>query len=337
MPLLSDAFHKNKLNEYHINIETKYIVGNEILVRNSNNSFNQDVVNGIRCVKNYYVDGVLKHIEKEFDSRIEYTFIANDMKDQEFLCFNCGMKSKLEDFVDGCPYCGTSYNMDYHDKEMGNKYHYDLVLKNPLYRVVTGIIDLIVSMIIAYIFIVSTSRTFNTYDISKIFIYGFLLALVLYYFFYTIDAYVILAPVRRYKERVNNEQKGFWTRTNVDKKTFFNNLNYEIAKKYYQKMDIIDYDILDYLEFKDTYKDGVLYVEVKVDVRTVSFDDGKFISTRSNESFTLKRNDAGTLELKDGVNMIRCHNCGSTIDVTKGKCEYCDSEIKYFQEWIMVD
>ncbi|MDE6292439.1 MAG: hypothetical protein K2L98_02025, partial [Bacilli bacterium] len=69
----------------------------------------------------------------------------------------------------------------------------------------------------------------------------------------------------------------------------------------------------------------------------ISYKDGEILSNTGNESFVLKRHDAGTLDLKDGVNMIRCHNCGSTIDVTKGKCEYCDSEIKYLQEWIMVD
>ena len=32
---------------------------------------------------------------------------------------------------------------------------------------------------------------------------------------------------------------------------------------------------------------------------------------------------------------MMCHNCGASIDVTKSKCEYCDSEIKYLQEWIL--
>ena len=36
-------------------------------------------------------------------------------------CKNCGMSSKLKDFVDGCPYCGTYYNIDYTDKDLGGK------------------------------------------------------------------------------------------------------------------------------------------------------------------------------------------------------------------------
>lgn len=337
MPLVSEVFHKNKLKDLNINIETKYIVGNEIKIRNSDDSLNQDVEKGIRCEKNYYVNGELKKSEKEFDSRIEYTYVTSEQDEKEYKCSNCGMKAQIKDFVDGCPYCGTSYNIDYQEKDMGSKYTYDLVLKNSLYRIITGVVDLIVSIIISYIFIVSTSRTFNGYDIGKIFIYGFILALILYYFFYTLDAYIILGPIRRFKERENKEQRDFWERTKVDKATFFNNLNYELGKKYYQDEHIIDYDILDYLEYNDTYRDDILYVEVKAVVRIISYKDGEMLSNTSDESFVLKRHEAGTLDLKDGVNMIRCHNCGSTIDVTKGKCEYCDSEIKYLQEWIMVD
>ena len=41
------------------------------------------------------------------------------------------------------------------------------------------------------------------------------------------------------------------------------------------------------------------------------------------------------LELKDGTNHIKCHNCGASIDITEGHCSYCHSEIKYFQDWIL--
>lgn len=34
--------------------------------------------------------------------------------------------------------------------------------------------------------------------------------------------------------------------------------------------------------------------------------------------------------------MIRC-SCGSTIDVTHGKCDFCGKEIKSIQEWEWVN
>lgn len=335
MSLISETFHKDKLKKYNINIKTKYIVDDKILEKNTNDTTNDDIKNGVICKKEYYINNKLIHTENKFDTRIEYTYISKNEENKEYKCPNCGMKSKLEDFIDGCPYCGTYYNIDYTDEELGSKQHYDRVLRNPTYRIVTGIIDIIISLLLSYLFIKTTSRTFNSYDVSKIFIYGAILSLILYYLFYTIDAYVILTPIKKYKDKQNQKQIDFWNRTKIDKKTFFNNLNYEIRKKYYEDSNIIDYDILDYLEFNEFTKEDKLYVKVKVEIRKVSFINNKISSKIEDEIFTLKRHDNGILELKDGANIIKCHNCGASINATKEECEYCHTKIKYLQEWIM--
>lgn len=335
MALISDNFQKNKLKKENINIRTKYIVGNKILEINTNNSHNDDIIKGIRCEKNYYVGEHLKHVENKFDSRIEYTFITKNQENKEYTCPNCGMYSKVKNFLDGCPYCHTYYNIDYVDKDMGGKYHYDRVLKNQVYRLITAVIDIIISLIISFLFIKFTSRTFNSYDISKIFIYGTILALVLYYFFYIVDGYIVLGPIKRYKDIQNKKQIEFWNKTKIDKKIFYNNLNYEIKNKYYNSSNIIDYDIIDYDEFKDYTKDNTLYVKVKAYVRIVEFKNGKFTSKFINESYLLRNINTETLELKEGPNITKCHNCGSSVDITKDHCEYCNTSIKYFQNWIL--
>ena len=43
------------------------------------------------------------------------------------------------------------------------------------------------------------------------------------------------------------------------------------------------------------------------------------------------------LVLMEDVNMIKCHSCGASIDVTNKICPYCHTEIKYLQECILVD
>ena len=335
MPLISDNLHLKKLQKFNINIKTKYIVGNKILERNTDNSHNDDIKNGIRCEKQYYVNHKLIHIEKLFDSRIEYTFISEDQQEQDYTCPNCGMHAKLKEFIDGCPYCKTYYNIDYTDKDLGGKYHYDLILKNNVYRVITAVVDLLISLLLAFVFIKFTSRTFNVYDISKIFIYGIILALILYYFFYIIDGYVILGPIKKYKDKQNQKQIDFWNRSKIDKKTFFNNFNYEIRNKYYESTNIIDYDIIDFIEFQEYIKDGNLFVNVKANVRIVTFENNKITSKFVDELYTLKRINDDILKLREGVNIIKCHNCGASIDVTKGYCEYCHTKIKYFQSWIL--
>ena len=335
MALISETYQKEKLKRYGINIRTKYIVGNKILERNTNDTVNDNIERGIRCQKEYYINNKLAHKEKLFDSRIEYTYIMDNNINEEYECPNCGMKSPLKDFIDGCPYCKTYYNMDYSEKDLGSKYHYDRVLKSNIYRVITLIVDIIISIIISFIFIKLTSRTFNNYDIIKIFIYGIILSLILYYFFYIADAYIILSPIKKYKDKENKKQIEFWQRTKINKKTFFNNLNYEIRKKYYSKENIIDYDILDYTKFKDYEVNRVLYVDVTADLRIVTYENKKLKSKIITQTYTMKQNKNTLLNLGNKENIIRCANCGASIDVTKGKCEYCHSEIKYLQEWIL--
>lgn len=335
MPLISDNFHKKKLNDFGINIKTKYFVGNKVFERNTDDSINDDITSGIRCEKDYYIGKELVHKETEFDSRIEYTFISKEMENRDYSCPNCGMKSKLKDFIDGCPYCRTYYNIDYTDKDLGSKYHYDRVLRNNSYRIITGIIDLIISLIICFFFIKTTSRTFNNIDVLKIFIYGIILSMILYYFFYILDAYVILGPIKRYKDKQNQRQIDFWNRTKIDKKSFFNNLNYEVRKYYYSQKNIIDFDVLDYIEFNDFTKKDIQYIKVLAEVRIVYYDNGKIKSKFKKEEYLFKKNPNEKLELKDGANMIKCHNCGASVDATKGVCSYCHTEIKYLQEWIL--
>ena len=337
MALISDVSQKNKLKKYNINIKTKYIVGNSISERNTDDSHNDDITSGIRCEKDYYLKDKLLHTERKFDSRIEYTFISQDEENKDYTCPNCGMKSKLKEFIDGCPYCGTYYNIDYTDKDMGGKYHYDRVLRNTTYRIVTAIVDIIISVFLAYLFIKATSRTFNSYDISKVFIYGGILSLILYYLFYVIDGYIILGPIKTYKDNQNKKQREFWERTKIDKKVFYNNFNYEVRNKYYSDSNIVDYDVIDFDDFSEFKKDDTLYVKVKAYVRIVRFINNKFVSKFEDVEFVFKRNNEDTLKLKDGANIITCHNCGASIDATKGNCEHCGTKIKYLQEWILID
>lgn len=334
MPLISDTNQK-KLEKLNINIKTKYIVNKNILERNTDNSKNDNIKDGIRCEKDYFYNNKLLYIEKNFDTRMQYSYIQSDDNDKDYKCLNCGMVGKLSEFVNGCPYCHTIYNIDYEEKDLGSKYHYDRVLRNPAYLFITGIVDYVVSIIFMFILLKNISRTFNEYDVAKVFIYGSILAMILYYFFYIVDAYVILEPIKRYKDKENKKQMEFWSRTGINKKTFFNNLNYEVSNKYYNSADIIDYDILDYDSFLDYHLNDDYFAKVKAYVRIVYFINNKFKAKYIEDTYVMKKNTNDIVKLENGFNKIKCHKCGASIDVTKGVCEYCHSSSKYFQEWFL--
>ena len=326
----------NRLKEYGLNIKTKYQSDHQLLERNTDGSKNDNIKQGIILEKDYY-KGVLLKKENIFDSRILYTYEFNESK--EVKCINCGAISNIDNNNDHCPYCNTSFNLEYTSKNLGSKYYYDLVTKDRSYVIKTYIIDLIISSIITSFYLISTSRTMYFFDILKIVVGSILVSLILFYFFYYVDAMILLPGLKRKKEAQNKRQQEFWERLekkNLDKTTFYNNLLYELRELYYNDKykDIIDFDILDYEEFKDIEKDNKLYVEVSIDIRIVRYINGKVKSKREIKKYRLvcvQEEDS----LAPGANEIRCYNCNSSIDVREKKCKYCGTRINYYQQWYL--
>ena len=330
MGYISESKQKDKLKKLGINIKTKYICDGKVLERNSDDSYNDDIDSGIRIKKEYYKKNRLILKESSFDTRNEYTYISKELENKEYTCPNCGNHSIMKELLDGCPYCGTYYNIDYTSKDLGGKYHYDRVLRSNTYRILTAVFDLIISFILVFIFLKITSRTFNFVDISKVVIYSLILSLILYYFFYILDAYIILEPIKKYKDKKNKEMKDF-LKNNIDEPNiFFNNFNYELRNKLYNNSDIIDYDILDYDEISGTNSK----VEVKVYIRIVRMIGSLIKSSYEVNTYTLIRNE-DTLKVNNKENIMQCPSCGASLDITKGKCEYCNYVIKSITKWII--
>ena len=210
MAFISETLQMRRLTESGVNVKTTYIVDGTLRYRSTDGTCQDDVHSGIRCRKEYFRQGKLLHTEKIFDSRMEYTYVSGMDEEAQHTCENCGFTGKVKEFVNGCPCCDAASNIDYADKELGSKHHYDLVLQSPVYRIITGVVDYVVSFLLCSLWIINTSRTFNGYDVGKIFIYSTILSMILYYFFYLCDAYAVLGPVRRYKEKQNRPQQEYW-------------------------------------------------------------------------------------------------------------------------------
>ena len=167
---------------------------------------------------------------------------------------------------------------------------------------------------------------------GKIFIYITLLASILYYFFYLCVAYAVLGPVGRYKEKQIRRQQDLWTATGFYITRIDNNLNYEAGRRYYSRPDVIDYDIMDYTGLQEHVENGILCVDVELQVRLVYLRGGRITSAYQKDTFSLSHNDR-VMTLDSGIHVIKCPKCDANIDVTKGVCEYCGTEIDSLQEW----
>lgn len=346
MSIVSENYHENRLKEKGINIKTKYQQNSQILERNTDvNTTNEDVKNGIILNKTYIKNGKVLLVEKEFNPRILYTFLITNDLSKEVKCPNCGYIAKAKEFISGCPYCRTHYNIDYSDKNLGSRYHYDRIINNNIYLVLTFVLDLICSMLISFAYFINTGRTFTIFDIVKALGLGGILALLLYYIFYIADAYIITLPVKIIKDAENKKKAKFWQdmlQKNISKETFFNNLNMELQNYYYNKereenKDIIDYDILEYNSYNYFFDNNKrINIKVNIEVREITLKNEKIFSNKIKREFTLRRNEIKQDKLNPGINIVMCHNCGASLDITKDRCEYCGEKINYMQSWYIV-
>ena len=336
--MISEVSQEKRLKNFDINIKTKFLDGNKKLERNTDSSLNNNIHSGIILEKDYYRKGQLLKKENIFDSRILYSYEFDGNKD--ITCSNCGMHGDIDEFNDGCPYCHTSYNIEYDNKEFGSKHYYDLVTRSNGYVVKTFIIDYIVSFIFTFFLVYYTSRTFHYFEIIKIIVISILISLLLFYVFYYLDAAIIMPSVRRKKERQNKIQEEFWRKmlsNGFDKVKFYNNFVYDLRNLYYGEKynDVVDFDILDYEEFELYEKDNSFYVNVLVSIRIVRYVDGKIKSSLKKIKYTLLHQDLDG-EINGGVNLIKCRNCGSSVNVADNKCSYCGTKYNYYQEWYIV-
>ena len=343
MEKITEISQSKRLKEFGINIKTKYRTRQGLRERNSDQSLNQNVSGGIRVEKKYYRNGAVIHRTRSFDSRILYTFVADDSEQEEFVCPNCGAVCRSGEAEDGCPYCGTHWNLDYSHRDMGSKYTYDRTMHDNRYLKITLGIDLVISFLVAFHYIVTTSRTFYAYDVLKILLYGLTLAAMLFYVFYYMDALVVLLPIKWYKDRLNGLQREFWKRMEalgIEKEKFYNNFNYEISQYYFRsREDVIDYDILDYNTLEDFQEDGRLQVRVNATIRVLTFLPrvNRIRERTKKQDFLLAYQGPARNHLKGGMNRMVCRGCGASIDATADACPYCGTRYGSFQEWFLVD
>ena len=340
MSLISERNHESKLKEKKINIKTIYSDGTNKYEKNTDESKNDNLSRGVIVEKDYFVNNKIIKKLYGFDPRIEYTFINSQAIGTEYDCPNCRMITKITEGTERCPCCGSFFNLDYKNKDQGSKGTYDLVVHDKKYIIITLLIDLTVSFLLSYLYF-SHGRTYNVYDLGKTFVVGLGLALVLFFFFYIIDGLIVLLPIRLKKEKINQNDIKLWKDLDDRKilyNTFYNNLHYELDKHYYvdSNNSIIDYDVIDYYNFKLVEDASNLYLKLDCLIREVKYENKRVETKTIVRKLVFKRNNKPSIHTDDGdIHTINCHNCGASIDVTSEKCVYCDTPNNYNQEWYL--
>lgn len=343
MGIVTERLHFKRLNLYGINIKTKFQDGNIVKERNTDNSHNDDIQNGVILNKTYFKNGSPIFAQNEYNPSVLYSLIINSDLEADINCPNCGMNGKGKDFVDGCPYCGSIYTIDYQDKNIGAKMHNDYVLRNGASHIIKALLlDYAVCLIIVGAYWGTAARTFTIFDFLKVLGLASVGALLLFYPFYILESYILSEKVKRIKEAKNKKINDFWQemqKYNISKSKFFNNLNGELNEYFYdnnveKNKNVIDFDIIDYEDYSYFIDDNKrVNIKVSVLVRTIELENGNAISKERKYNLTLVQNEIIEDQIHKGCYIIKCRGCGASIDVMQPSCQYCGKKLHYLQSW----
>lgn len=340
MARISDFSQMKKLDRLGINIRTLYLDGEGTAERNTDGSRNDNVASGIRLKKFYFLKGRLVHETDRFDSRIKYRYMVEGEDGEHFVCPNCAAPAEENSLEEGCPYCGTFFNIDYDDKLAGAKVHYDMLVSSLPYRLSVSLLALAGAGFLLWLYVRLTGRALDLFDRLKISAFGLIAWGLLYFLFYWLEAKILLPPLLAAKERKNWEEKRFLSRLEeqgISQKSFINALHFELSRLYYTpESPVIDFDIESFESFEDFMTEGPeehLGVRLRLVLRLVFFEKGRIREKRMKKKFVLIHEARAELKLSGNVKVIRCKNCGGSVNAVTGRCENCKTLYPAFSSW----
>lgn len=164
-----EKLHQKRLEENDIVIEEIYKneTENTIFIRTSDGKECDTFSKCPKIERNYYRKGNLLYRETKFDKAILYSF--NRVKTEKEKCTECGYEALATEFYDGCPYCGSQFNIDYTStSKVSNGINKKIFSTRNC--IIMLIIVLLVSTLFTFIMYVSEKETITTLDLISTFI-----------------------------------------------------------------------------------------------------------------------------------------------------------------------
>ena len=346
MTIQNERSQSKRLEEQGLRILTTFWDNGLIRQRSTDRSAHDDVVNGVIMNKKYYRGERLLRTEKVFNPLLQYSFVIRDQMEKEISCPNCGTTGKTADFADGCPYCGTCYNIGYGERKNAGKRSAEKRSPEPA-EYLSVLFGLLAVFIVAGLLLVRAGgRTFGLFDVLKGIVFGALGGLLAFCLYYTSRIYAI---TRRAEEsyRVQLDRiRGFETRLaafGIPVNVFYTNLSSELNHLFFdggdpRYADVVDWDVLDYGEYGVSGEnENDLAVSVTAELRIIRGSANRLRAEKARLHAVMKPNAVSGDPLRPGANVIRCRNCGCSIDITRPACPQCGTPIRYRQRLYLTE
>ncbi len=314
----------------------------KVYIKQSNGKNEHNIINCSLLKKEYYLENKKIGEVSGYNQNIKYLYAFLD-QDDVMKCPSCGNTGNPNEFINGCPYCRTNFNIDYKERKTYHNVKLKEVLdKNTqvfiktfilLFALCTSIIVFLQNGIIQdSIFITIFSYTFMFF---LLILFGYILSSLIL---------LLLLPILLYNDQRRLNLYIIWDRLkrkgyeiNIPK--FYNDLNYHMKNYYFDSSntvysDLIDFDILEYRNAKFKVINGKLNIKIKLKVREIYLKNNKIVKKIVNRYVLMEKNK--NYIGHDVFNkLIKCKNCGNSISVIKDECEYCHTKINYINEWIL--
>ena len=318
--MIISVYEKEKmkrLQEKNIVIETIYYNPNnnkgDIFVRATDGKMNDVIKNKAIKEKKYFLNDVCLLVLKDFDSNFLYNIENYTDANELVTCPNCGHKEKIAELIDGCPYCRTIFNFGINDVNNSKKtllYNFHFKYNFKIFLTV-----LIINTFLTFLFIKDLIFTF-----LFAFNFSFILSLII----------ICIMAIKKQKKNSNygyEQYENIRWKISRDEKKFYNNFKAELMIKLYEQKDLIDFEIIDYLDVEFLSEDEIV---IKCKVREVYYNNK--INTSEN-IYKIKVNYNDIKKKDDKV--INCLGCGAPIYITQKKCDYCKRINDSNNEWII--
>ena len=276
--MLSNKKHYDRLNEKNIVIEEVFLKNsdNSELIRASD-SLRSDSIFGLPLFqKRYFFNNNCIYVEDQFDKYTTYTYLDHSQK-HNLECPNCGFQGYINLFYEGCPYCGTNFNIDYKiKKEQLNNF-----VKSK-YGYLIPIILIILLGILSFLWLYTSKLELKYWIIC--FISSFPIVLIPWTIFI-----VFISKSKPTDTNISPHLKKEYN-------NIISNLNFELKNYYYneeQYNELIDFNIFKYYSVLDLNNN---YIEIEFDIGLVYFNSHNDIKKNNKHLKVVMRKNNNKIE-----------------------------------------
>lgn len=323
-----EKLHLKRLEDKGIVIEEifKNVKENTIYIRTSDGKECDSFTKCPKIERNYYLNGKLLYRETDFDQHVLYSY--NTAKDSVEKCTECGYEAPSKEFFDGCPYCGSQFNVEYNSTSRHTSGKVKSMFMDKYDRLlILGVT--IISLPIMYLMAKSEETGVNAATLLNSFFTTFVTLIVAFYPTFYFIKLMLAKDFPHSPIRINGRL--------ISSMTLLRDLQSELKKYYYYKnpkyYDLVDYEIIEYTDFNvDQYSGIEARIKFYIKVKQYYLVDNQIISEIDEKELIMKQN---ILNQEQDKKMNKCPRCGASVDGLRDICDYCHKKITPNKQWIL--